>query len=82
MDVLNFSGGISQWHPEESSARQRAPVSVKTRIQFSMGSRALSELREHGREDRQEPFIIRTPNRPEEFEEILDEIAAGHEKEK
>ncbi len=37
---------------------------------------------EFRREDRQEPFIIRTPNRPEEFEEILDEIAAGHEKEK
>src|SRR5260370_25486443 len=37
---------------------------------------------EFRREDRQEPFIIRAPNRPEEFEEILDEIPAGHEKEK
>ena len=37
---------------------------------------------EFRREDRQEPFIIRTPDHPEEFEEILDEIAAGREREK
>ena len=32
---------------------------------------------EFRREDRQEPFVIRAPDRPKEFEEILDEIAAG-----
>jgi len=35
---------------------------------------------EFRREYRQEPFIIRIPNRPKEFEEILDEIATGREK--
>jgi hypothetical protein len=37
---------------------------------------------EFRQQDREAPFIIRTPDHPEKLEQILDEIATDHEKER